>query len=69
MGEVIRFVSKSERELALFEKLERYMTASFRRLIPSASSGTRQPQAICAPAQTSIAARGTYHDRGHRRAT
>ena len=68
MGEIIRFVSKSERELALFEKLERYMTASFRRLIPSASSGTR-PQAICAPAQTSIAARGTYHDRRHRRAT
>jgi hypothetical protein len=44
------------------------MTAPFRRLIPSASSRTRHPQAICASAETSIAARGTYHDCGHRRA-
>src|SRR6266487_5491211 len=60
--------SPSGSELALFEKPERSTTASFRRLIPSASSGTRHPQAICASAQTSIAARGSYHDRDHRRA-
>src|SRR5437773_11264150 len=60
--------SPSGSELALFEKPERSTTASFRRLIPSASIGTRRPQAICASAQTSIAARGSYHDRDHRRA-
>ena len=59
MGEVIRFIPKSDRERArLIEKPERYTTASFRRLIPSTSSGTRHPQAICASAHTSIAARG-----------
>src|SRR2546423_195648 len=58
--------SPSARELALFEKPERYTTASFRRLMPTASSGTRHPPAICASAQTSIAARRTYHDRDHR---
>src|SRR6516165_3394248 len=60
--------SPSGNELALFERPERSTTASFRRLILSASSGTRRPQAICASAQTSIAARGSYHDRDHRRA-
>ncbi len=37
--------SPSARELASFEKPERYTTASFRRLIPSASSGTRHSPA------------------------
>jgi hypothetical protein len=60
--------SPSGSELALFEKPERSTTASFRRLIPSASSGTRHPQAICASAQMFISARGFYHDRDHRRA-
>ena len=60
--------SPSGSELALFEKPERSTTASFRRLIPPASSGTRHPQAICASAQTFITARGAYHDRDHRRA-
>jgi hypothetical protein len=60
--------SPSGSERALFEKPERSTTASFRRLIPSASSGTRHPQAICASAQTPIAARGANHDRDHRRA-
>src|SRR5438046_5096950 len=49
--------SPSGSELALFEKPELSTTAFFRRLISSASS---------ASAQTSIAARGTYHDRDHR---
>jgi hypothetical protein len=60
--------SPSGSELALFEKPEQTTIASFRHLIPSASSGTRHPQAICGSAQTSIAARGTHHDRDHRRA-
>jgi len=54
--------SPSGSELVLFEKLERHTTASFRRLIPSASRGTRHPQAICTSAQMSIAARGAHHD-------
>src|SRR5215813_976723 len=58
MGELVRFVSKSERELALFEKPGRSTTASFRRVIPSASIGTRHPQAMGASAQAFIAARG-----------
>jgi hypothetical protein len=61
-------LSPSGSELAFFEKLERYTTASFRPLIPSGSGATRHPQTICASAQTSIPARGTYHDRDHRRA-
>jgi len=51
--------SPSRSELALFEKFERYMRASFRRPILSASSGIRHPQAIRASAQTSNAASGT----------
>jgi hypothetical protein len=54
--------SPSGSVLALFEKPGQSTTASFRRLIPSASSGTRHPQAISASAQTSIAARGSHHD-------
>jgi hypothetical protein len=61
-------VSQPASEIVLFEKLERYMTASFRRLISSASSETRHPQAVRASARTSIAATGICHDRDHRRA-
>lgn len=57
--------SPSRSEFALFEKLERYMTASFRRLTPSTSSGTRNPKSMCASAQTTSI---RDHDRDHRRA-
>jgi hypothetical protein len=61
------FQNPSESELGLFEKPERTTTASFRRLIPSASRETMHPQVMRASAQTSIATMGACHDRDHRR--
>ena len=69
MGEVIRFVPKSERERArLIREARATYDSVFPPSDPAPSRATRNPQAICASAQTSIAARGTYHDRDHRRA-
>ena len=69
MGEVIRFVPKSERERArLIREARAIYDSVFPPSDPVRGQRDKASQAICASAQTSIAARGTYHDRDHRRA-
>jgi hypothetical protein len=65
MGEVIRFVSKSERErIRLIQEAARTTTVSSRRLITSAMN----PQLIRSMAPMLIAAMAFCRDQDHRRA-